>query len=313
MKLTILSSIAVAVGIAPLAAQQSGYSDNGMLLPPVTGSTGNGGQVNGAGCGTGSTTTFFAGGNSFAGNMFDIAPSADMTIECVDVNWDTVESIDVAVWYCPGTVVGNDVNQLGTWVQFGSGTVMAAGANLPTNVPLTGSNPVFLAGQTYGIYVQVVNYATIVGSLLYTNGGPTTYTGTHCSLTTYYGKGDGLTSSTFSPREFNGTLHTAASGPGGPTLGKSGTCPGSMSVHVAGCTPGGGVAIIYGQAGSHVKGGAVCNGTVVRITRPTLCSVLNADASGNAGKTFNAPPGACGLTVQAVDISTCATSNTVTL
>lgn len=167
--------------------------------------------------------------------------------------------------------------------------------------------------QTYGIYVQVVNYATIAGFLLYTNGGPTTYPGTHCSLTTQYGKADGLTSSTFSPREFNGTLHTEANGPGGSTLGSTGTCPGPMAVQVSGCTPGGGVAIIYGQAGSHVKGGAVCNGTVVRITRPTLCAVLTADGSGNASKSFNAPPGACGLSVQAVDVSTCATSNVVVL
>jgi len=237
----------------------------------------------------------------------------DMTIECVDVNWSQVESIDVAVWYCPGTCVGNDVNQLGTWVQFGTGTVTAAGANIPTNVPLIGSNPVFLNGQTYGIYVQVVNYATIAGFLLYTNGGPTTYSGTHCSLTTHFGKGDGLTSSTFSPREWNGTLHTEAAGPTGPSLGKTGTCPGPVTLTASNCTASGHVAVLYGHSGSYTKPGNPCGGLTLGISAPALGGILTANGSGTATLSFNAPPAACGLTIQAVDVSSCTATNAITL
>ncbi len=313
MKSFPLSVLALALVATPSFAQQSGYADNGMLLPPVTGSTGTGGQYNGAGCGTGLTPAApFLGGNSFAGNMVDIAPSVDMTIECVDVNWSVVESIDVAVWWCPGTVVGNDVNQLGTWQVISTATVTAAGANLPTNVPVTGS-PTFLAGQTYGLYIQVVNYATTAGVLSYTNGGPNTYVGTHCSLTTYYGKGDGLTSSTFSPRMWNGNLYTDTAGPPPPSLTKTGTCPGPVALTAANCTAGGPVAILYGPAGSFTKPNGACAGLTLGISGPTLAAILNANGSGSAGLNFNAPPGACGVTVQAVDVATCTATNTVTL
>lgn len=294
----------------PLSAQQ--WYDAG-FSGPAAGVTSAGGTANGAGCGSGLTTGApLVGGNGFAGNMFDIAPSADMTIECVDVNWTVAESIDVAVWWCPGTVVGNDVNQLGTWQQIGTWTVTAAGANLPTNVNMSGS-PVFLSGSTYGIYVQVVNYATTAGFLSYTNGGPTTYVGTHCSLTTYYGKGDGLTSGTFNPRMWNGNLYTEAAGPSGPTLAVTGSCPGSTTLSFSNCTPSNLVAVLYGAAGSATKPSGTCAGTTVNINSPTLATMLGTTAGGTASLTFNAPAAACGKTVQGVDIGTCTPTNAVVL
>ncbi len=313
MKSIPLSVLALALVTTPSFAQQSGFADNGMLLPPMTGSTGTGGQYNGAGCGTGVTPANpFLGGNSFAGNMVDIAPSVDMTIECVDVNWSVVESIDVAVWWCPGTVVGNDVNQLGTWQVISTATVTAAGANLPTNVPVTGS-PTFLAGQTYGLYIQVVNYATTAGVLSYTNGGPNTYVGTHCSLTTYYGKGDGLTSSTFSPRAWNGNLYTDVVAPPVPTLTLRGTCPGSMTIVATNCTPGGPLLLLYGPAGNSTKPSGVCSGITLSIRRPKVGPILSPDANGDAALSILVPAHLCGLTVQAVDIPTCTTTNAPTI
>ena len=97
--------LALAFATAP-AISQSGVTDSGAPLTQAPAFSG--GFANGTGCGSGVTNAHpFVGGNSFAGNMFDIAPSVDMTIECVDVNWSVAESIDVAVWWCPGTVVGN--------------------------------------------------------------------------------------------------------------------------------------------------------------------------------------------------------------
>jgi len=307
----LLTAALLAFASAPLTAQQ--FNDSGLPNLNAHGATTVSGVINGVGCGSGLTPAHaFTGGNSFAGNMVDIAPTADMTIECVDVNWSVVESIDVAVWWCPGTVVGNDVNQLGTWQQFSLTTVTANGANVPTNVDVNGS-PVFLAGQTYGLYIQVVNYATIAGFLNYTNGGPTVYGGTHCSLTTYYGKGDGLTSSTFSPREWNGVLYTEAAGPSGPALSASGSCPGATTLRFTNCTANSGVAVLYGNAGSFTKPGNPCGGLVLGISNPTLGAILGSDGAGAASLTFNAPAGACGKTVQGVDIASCTATNTVVL
>ena len=311
----ILSILLAASALAVSApAQQATYDDGSPAFS--NGATPFGNTAPGVGCGSGTTTTFFASGNQFAGNMFDIAPSVDMTIECVDVNWNVAgESINVDVWWCPGTVVGNDVNQLGTWTMFASGTATAAGLDLPTNVNLTpvGANPVFNAGSTYGIYVQVTNYAVLAGSLRYTNGGPTTYPGTHCSLTTYYGKGDGLGSSTFSPREWNGTLYTETAGPGGPSLSVTGTCPGTMTLSITGATANDSVAVLYGPAGSTTKPSGTCAGTTVDIANPSIGAILGTDGSGAASLTFTAPSGACGLTVQAVDIASCTPTNAVVL
>jgi hypothetical protein len=311
----LLTAVLLVCASAPLSAQQ--LTDAGFPNFPGSGATTVGGVMNGVGCGSGTTNAQpYNSNNAFAGNMFDIAPTVDMTIECVDVNWSAVESIDVAIWWCPNTVVGNDVNQLGTWVQFATGTAMAAGLNLPTNVNLTPSagNPVFLAGQTYGIYVQVTNYATTAGSLRYTNQtGPVTFTGTHCSLTTYYGKADGLTAGTFTYRGWNGTLYTEVAGPTGPALAASGTCPGATSLSVSNCTPNSNVAILYGAAGAFVKPGNPCAGLALAISNPSLGAMLGTNGSGAAVLNFNAPAAACGKTVQGVDVATCTATNAVVL
>jgi hypothetical protein len=309
MTLSPLSLLALALATTPAFAQ-SGFTDAGTPLTHAP--AGISGPSFGTGCGTGSTVAApFVGGNGFAGNMFDIAPTVDMTIECIDVNWSEIESIDVAIWYCPGTVVGNDVNQLGNWQLFGTGTAMGAGLNLPTNVVLNTGGGVFYAGFTYGIYVQVVNYATTVGYLGYTDDvGPNIYNGTHCNLTTYYGKGDGLTAGTFIYRAWNGVLYTDRAG---PVLGKSGTCPGPMNISFANCTPGGPVAILYGAAGSYTKPNNPCQGLVVGIASPSLGALMNAGGNGAGAINLNVPGAACGLTVQAVDVRTCRTTNTITL
>lgn len=73
------------------------------------------------------------------------------------------------------------------------------------------------------------------------------------------------------------------------------------------------VALIYGWPGSTTKPNGVCAGTTVGLSNPTLAIVIAANGAGAASLTFNAPAGACGRSVQAVDLSSCSTSNLVTL
>lgn len=88
-----------------------------------------------------------------------------------------------------------------------------------------------------------------------------------------------------------------------------GTCPGPVTVTITGATPGGGIAVAYGDAGSFTLPGGACAGQVLDISAPTLAGVFVADASGNVTLSQVLPPWACGLTLQAVDVSTCDVSN----
>jgi len=100
---------------------------------------------------------------------------------------------------------------------------------------------------------------------------------------------------------------------GGPTLSKAGSCPGLVTLRISGATPNGAVPVLYGQAGSYTRNGNPCNGIVLGISNPTLATILSANSSGVAQLSFNAPAGACGRTVQAVDVGTCTPTNTITL
>lgn len=265
----------------------------------------------GPGCGSGATVAHpFVGGNGLAGNMFDLAPSTDMTIECMDLHWSIAEPIDVAVWWCPNTVVGNDVNQLGTWQPFATGSAMGKGEDRPTRVVLQTDGTIFRATSTYGIYVEVVSYGTAAGYLRYTDGGPHTYVGAHCAVTSYYGKGAGLTSMTFAHRAWNGILYTEESG---PALNIVGACPGLVSMSFSNCTPGGRVAILFGQPGSTVRASDPCAGLQLQLSSPRLARMVTAAPDGTGGFSLNAPTASCGRIVQAMDLVGCKVSNALVL
>jgi len=101
--------------------------------------------------------------------------------------------------------------------------------------------------------------------------------------------------------------------PIGPQLAKSGACPGSVSLSITGASPNGLVGILYGPAGTFTKSGPPCAGLSVDIASPTLGALIPADGAGNAALNFRAPPGACGRSVQGVDIASCSATNTITL
>ena len=97
-------------------------------------------------------------------------------------------------------------------------------------------------------------------------------------------------------------------------LSKTGVCPGPVTLSVVGATPGGRVALLYGQAGSTTSNGPNCPGTTVDIASPpAVGAILTADGGGSAALSFSAPSGACGLTVQAVDLPSCVASNSLVL
>ncbi len=124
----------------------------------------------------------------------------------------------------------------------------------------------------------------------------------------------GLGIGTFGDQEYDDwSINDGCGGGGGLTLSATGTCPGSMTLDVSGATAFGQVAMLYGAAGSFTQTGSPCTGTTVPISNPTLGAMLLADGGGNASLTFTAPAGACGLTVVAVDVSTCTVSNDIVL
>lgn len=102
-------------------------------------------------------------------------------------------------------------------------------------------------------------------------------------------------------------------GASGPSLAKNGTCPGPVSLTFGNCTPGGSVAILYGPAGVYTKPNQPCAGLVLGMSPPTLGTVMTANGNGAGTLNFSAPSGACGRTVQGVDVQSCTTTNPITL
>jgi len=100
---------------------------------------------------------------------------------------------------------------------------------------------------------------------------------------------------------------------GGLTLSVSGVCPGPVQISLSGATPNGSVAFAYGLSGSFVLPPGSCMGTVLDISSPTLAAIIGADGGGSIALAPALPAGLCGLTLQAVDLTSCSVSNTVVL
>jgi len=98
-----------------------------------------------------------------------------------------------------------------------------------------------------------------------------------------------------------------------PDLTLIGGCPGLVEFWISGGTPDGPLALLAGQSGSYVKPNQPCQGLTVGLSAPILLGILSADAVGSAQFPANAPPGACGRSVQAVDVATCSATNVIVL
>jgi len=94
----------------------------------------------------------------------------------------------------------------------------------------------------------------------------------------------------------------------------SGSCPTSVTFTVVGAEPNWLLAFLYGNAGgSFTVSGGPCAGVVLDIGSPVLVGFFHADAAGVYTITTPLPAGLCGKTIQVVDVTSCATTNTVVL
>lgn len=146
----------------------------------------------------GNLTTTFAGGNGCNGTMFDVIPTLDLQIDSFAVNIGSTALETVRIFVCTtGTYAGNETNP-GAWVLQGIVNVTGMGAGQPTMIPIGGIN--MLAGQTYGVYVALVNstldYST--GSQSFANNDMTVNTGAGLC---------GNFASVNAGRIFNGTIY----------------------------------------------------------------------------------------------------------
>ncbi|MFK5955970.1 MAG: calcium-binding protein [Planctomycetota bacterium] len=99
----------------------------------------------------------------------------------------------------------------------------------------------------------------------------------------------------------------------GPALSKEGTCPGNLTLTVSGGVIGQNVVLVYGRQGVFVKPGPPCQGIVLDLANPTFGVTVQTKLGGVAVVPLIAPAGACGQTIQAVDLSTCNVSNPIVL
>lgn len=310
MKIKVFLSLSLA---APTSAQSLSTNDDGTVS--MTSMTAGGPNTQAPG----SMTTTFAGGNGFAGNMFDMTTNSDLVISSIDINSNGAIGglVDVDVWYTVGTCVGNEMNA-GVWTLLGSYTGVAAGIYNPTAIDMTGNGMTWLAGTSYGLYVDVTSYTTSVG-VAYTNGltsSGTVYSNADMTLTTWYGTRDTgtagpFTQSVFTIRDWNGTIHYDT-GAGGPVLSTSGLVGGATTtLSVAGATPAGAVLIGYSLTGA---GPTSTPFGMVDMSMPiNQLPTLTADAAGLASMSTGVPGQASGFTVymQAADLTTGTLTNSL--
>lgn len=96
-------------------------------------------------------------------------------------------------------------------------------------------------------------------------------------------------------------------------LTKTGFCPGPIEFTITNSTPGSSVALVHGVAGSFVKPGMPCQGAMLAISAPQLFRFRQAGPAGRVHFMMSVGAAHCGLTLQAVDVTTCRVSNTVVL
>lgn len=153
-----------------------------------------------------SLTTYYASDFGYGGVMFDLTPAVDLEVTAFDVNLSGRDFQTIDVYYTVGSSFGVE-EDVQAWTLLESVLVNGKGTDNATNVPLSVQAPVFLAGQTYGIYLDLQN-VTATNTLRYTNAPSTSYANAQLELLTNCAKAaGGVGAPTFSPREFNGTVY----------------------------------------------------------------------------------------------------------
>lgn len=143
-----------------------------------------------------SLTTTFVSNNGSSGNVFSVTATNTLTIDSFYINGSSNSLMEV--WYRQGSYIGHESSNAG-WTLLGSHTVVSAGMNNPTRLPVGGLT--IPAGQTYSLAVTYVS-----GSIRYTNGTGSNQTYQDANMTIDCGKGGGYWGFTISPRVWNGRI-----------------------------------------------------------------------------------------------------------
>ncbi|MGB0952649.1 MAG: hypothetical protein ACPG31_05455 [Planctomycetota bacterium] len=99
----------------------------------------------------------------------------------------------------------------------------------------------------------------------------------------------------------------------GPSLRIEGDCPGTLTLTLYGGTIGQPTALLFGPAGSFVQPNGPCQGLTVDISNPTFAGFAIPGGDTLATWSTTLPSAACGLTVQAVDLTKCSVTNPMQL
>ncbi|MHC4823231.1 MAG: hypothetical protein ACYTEP_04345 [Planctomycetota bacterium] len=93
------------------------------------------------------------------------------------------------------------------------------------------------------------------------------------------------------------------------TMSVSGTCPGFITIDITGATPFSRVGIAYSAStGTFTVPSGPCTGTVLGLDSSSILVDLNTDAAGDTSISGTVSSGACGLSLQAVDLLPCLAS-----
>ncbi len=159
-------------------------------------------------------TTLFAQNNSGSVGgavYFDLTTTPAITITSIGVNLISAASTpgSIEVWTVPVTRLGNQTNQA-LWTMVGTGTVIAAGAGLPSTVTLSGTIPL-PAATTFGVAFRAIGVA-----LAYTNGTGANQNYSTAELALAAGEATNVpfTAPLFTPRVVNCSISYILSGGG---------------------------------------------------------------------------------------------------
>ena len=159
------------------------------------------------GSGANSKSTTFSGGNSQVGNMFDVHVKNNISIDSFDVSPSFTGSDSIVFYYRQGTYSGYSSTTTG-WTRVGAAYVTSSSSSSGNKVraAFNGTKPQLQAGQSYGFCL----YSYKSNIMNYTNGS-TSYTDSFYNSDIVIYSGIGITgfpaSTTFSPRDWNGTIY----------------------------------------------------------------------------------------------------------
>ena len=157
--------------------------------------------------GTDTISTTTAGGNSFAGNMFNVFAHNDVRIHGFSVSVSGAglgDTIAVDVYKKSGSYVGSE-SDMWDWDYVGT-DYRSAGPLIGSSVQIEVGGIELSAGTTTAFYLHLASY-DLGHSLNYTNGN-NVYENADLRINTGVGKGDAIfTGSTFASRTWNGTIY----------------------------------------------------------------------------------------------------------